>query len=46
MSKIHQILFACYLWPWLSLPSFGRIGYILPDVDDLYHVSVVHSGQE
>jgi len=39
--KIHQILFAYYLWPWLSLPSFGRRGYVLPDVDDPCHVYVV-----
>ena len=30
--EIHQILFACYLWLWLSIPSFGGIGYVLPAV--------------
>ena len=33
--KIHQVLFECYLWLWFSLPSFGGIGYALPDVDDI-----------
>ena len=32
--KIHQILFARHLRPWLSLSSLGGIGYVIPDVDD------------
>ena len=36
MSKICQILFACYLWPWLSLPSSNSIVIysVLSGVDD------------
>jgi len=45
-NQIYQILFACYLWPWLSLTSYGGICYELPDVDDLCHVSVAYSDQE
>jgi len=27
-------------------PSFGRIGYVHPDVDDSCHVSVAHSDEK
>jgi len=38
--RFTKFLFASYLRPWLSLPSFGGIGYILLDVDGSCYVSV------
>jgi len=35
--KFTKFLFVSYLV--FSLPSFGGIGYVLPDVDDSCHVS-------